>query len=81
MTIFCTWWWQPERGWEADTTHLRDQIDASTAAVVVNNPSNPCGSVYSREHLIAILEVARTKFVPIIADEIYEHMVSSCPAV
>lgn len=62
-------------------THLRDQIDASTAAVVVNNPSNPCGSVYSREHLTAILEVARTKFVPIIADEIYEHMVSSCPAV
>ena len=57
------------------------QIDASTEGVIVNNPSNPCGSVYSREHLTAILEVARTKFVPIIADEIYEHMVSSCPVV
>jgi Aspartate/tyrosine/aromatic aminotransferase len=81
VTLFCTWCCQPERGWEADTTHLRDQIDSGTVAVVVNNPSNPCGSVYSREHLTAILEVARTKFVPIIADEIYEHMVSSCPAV
>ena len=64
-----------------DTTHLRDQIDTATAAVVVNNPSNPCGSVYSRDHLMAILQVARIKFVPIIADEIYEHMVSGRVAV
>ena len=60
---------------------MRDQIEASTAAVFVNNPSKHCGSVYSREHLTAILEVARTKFVPIIGDETYEHMVSSCPVV
>ncbi|GFG31578.1 hypothetical protein Cfor_08050, partial [Coptotermes formosanus] len=66
---------QPERGWEVDTTHLRNQIDTATAAVVINNPSNPCGSVYSREHLMDILQVARAKFVPVIADEIYEHMV------
>lgn len=59
-----------------DTTHLRNQIDTATAAVVINNPSNPCGSVYSREHLMDILQVARAKFVPVIADEIYEHMVS-----
>jgi bifunctional pyridoxal-dependent enzyme with beta-cystathionase and maltose regulon repressor activities len=68
---------QPERGWEVDTAHLEEQIDASTAALVVNNPSNPCGSVYSHQHLQTILQVARAKFVPVIADEIYEHMVSS----
>jgi tyrosine aminotransferase len=68
---------QPERGWEVDTAHLEQQIDASTAALVVSNPSNPCGSVYSRQHLRAILQVARAKFVPVIADEIYEHMVST----
>ena len=67
---------QPERGWEVDTMHLEQQIDASTAALVVSNPSNPCGSVYSRQHLRDILQVARAKFVPVIADEIYEHMVS-----
>jgi tyrosine aminotransferase len=59
-----------------DTAHLEQQIDASTAALVINNPSNPCGSVYSRQHLRDILNVAHSKFVPIIADEIYEHMVS-----
>jgi aspartate/methionine/tyrosine aminotransferase len=67
---------QPEHGWEVDITHLEQQIDTSTAALVINNPSNPCGSVYSRHHLREILQVARKKFVPIIADEIYEHMVS-----
>ncbi|KDR15584.1 tyrosine aminotransferase isoform X2 [Zootermopsis nevadensis] len=66
---------RPECGWEVDTAHLEEQIDASTAALVVNNPSNPCGSVYSRQHLQEILRVAQAKFVPIIADEIYEHMV------
>jgi histidinol-phosphate/aromatic aminotransferase/cobyric acid decarboxylase-like protein len=67
---------QPERGWEVDTVHLEQQTDASTAALVISNPSNPCGSVYSRQHLQDILQVARGKFVPVIADEIYEHMVS-----
>ena len=36
--------------------HLESLIDDRTRAIVVNNPSNPCGSVYSKEHLEAILE-------------------------
>jgi aspartate/methionine/tyrosine aminotransferase len=59
-----------------DIAHLEQQIDASTAALVISNPSNPCGSVYSLQHLREILQVARSKFVPIIADEIYDRMVS-----
>lgn len=39
------------------------------------NPSNPCGSNYSKEHLLDILDVAERNYVPIIADEIYEHIV------
>lgn len=50
-------------------------IDAQTAAIVINNPSNPCGSVFSRQHLLDILAVAARHRVPIIADEIYEHLV------
>lgn len=46
-----------------------------TAAIIVNNPSNPCGSVYSRDHLLDILDVAAKYHVPIISDEVYEHMV------
>lgn len=45
------------------------------AALLVNNPSNPCGSVYSKEHLSAILALADKYRVPVIADEIYGNLV------
>lgn len=60
-----------------DLESLESQIDENTAAIVVNNPSNPCGSVYTREHLKDIIDVASRNRVPIIADEIYEHFVFS----
>ena len=67
---------QPERSWEVDLEDLERQIDEDTAAIIVNNPSNPCGSVYSRQHLLDILAVAEKKKVPIIADEVYAGMVN-----
>ena len=54
---------------------LERQIDDNTAALLLNNPSNPCGSVYSRQHLLDILAVAEKHRVPIISDEIYDGMV------
>ena len=39
--------------------------------IVINNPSNPTGSVYSRAHLCEILQLAERCRLPIIADEIY----------
>ncbi|XP_037085754.1 LOW QUALITY PROTEIN: tyrosine aminotransferase-like [Pollicipes pollicipes] len=65
----------PERGWEADLKMLEAQIDASTRAIVINNPSNPCGSVFDEAHLRQILDIAARRKVPIIADEIYDHFV------
>jgi tyrosine aminotransferase len=50
-------------------------IDDKTVAIVVNNPSNPCGSVYTKEHLVDILAIADKYKIPIIADEIYADMV------
>ena len=47
---------QPDKGWEVDLDHLESLIDEKTKAIIVTNPSNPCGSVYSKEHLEAILE-------------------------
>eukprot|EP01103_Thecamoeba_quadrilineata_P019761 TRINITY_DN8159_c0_g1_i1.p1 TRINITY_DN8159_c0_g1~~TRINITY_DN8159_c0_g1_i1.p1 ORF type:complete len:447 (+),score=45.42 TRINITY_DN8159_c0_g1_i1:95-1342(+) len=61
----------PENDWEADTDHMESLINEKTRAIVINNPSNPCGSVYSREHLLEIVAVAEKHKLPIIADEIY----------
>ncbi|XP_071875144.1 tyrosine aminotransferase isoform X1 [Bombus fervidus] len=66
---------RPELGWEIDLDNLESQIDEFTAAIIINNPSNPCGSVFSKDHTLDILDVAARYYIPIIADEIYEHMV------
>lgn len=67
----------PEKSWEVDLDHLESLMDENTAAVIVNSPSNPCGSVYSRQHIEDILEVLDRNKIPVIADEIYEHFVFS----
>jgi tyrosine aminotransferase len=51
-------------------------IDNRTRAVLINNPSNPCGAVYTEEHLRKIILVCERNHLPIIADEIYADMVN-----
>ncbi|GJQ15791.1 hypothetical protein GpartN1_g7582.t1 [Galdieria partita] len=65
----------PERQWQIDLQHLRSLIDSNTRAILVNNPSNPCGAVYPKSHLCEILEIAEETKLPIIADEIYHEIV------
>merc|ERR1719225_781385 len=64
----------PNRDWESDLGHMESLIDENTA-VIINSPSNPCGSVFSVNHLKDILAIAEKYKVPIIADEIYENFV------
>ncbi|CAL8374387.1 unnamed protein product [Arctogadus glacialis] len=65
----------PERSWEVDLEHLESLVDEKTTCLVLTNPSNPCGSVFSKEHLEGILKVASKHCLPILADEIYGDMV------
>jgi tyrosine aminotransferase len=65
----------PDQDWEVDLRHMESLIDEKTAAIIVNNPSNPCGSVFSIAHLKQILDIADRNKVPIIADEIYDNFV------
>ncbi|CAH0474639.1 unnamed protein product [Peronospora belbahrii] len=61
----------PEKNWEADLEHMQSLVEDNTKAILVNNPSNPCGSVYSKTHLEKILGLAELNKIPVIADEIY----------
>lgn len=65
----------PSKDWDIDLQHMESQIDEKTKAIVINNPSNPCGSIYSKDHIIDILKIAERHQIPIIADEVYEHFV------
>lgn len=53
----------PETGWEVDLDALEALADEKTVAVVIINPGNPCGSVYSHDHL---KKVNTNHFSPII---------------
>nr|CAB3446485.1 unnamed protein product [Digitaria exilis] len=44
----------PDRGWEADLESVESLADENTVAMVIINPSNPCGSVYSHDHLAKV---------------------------
>ena len=76
MSNVCMLLSQPDRSWEVDIEHLEQQIDSQTAAIVIVNPSNPCGSVFTRKHIEDIIAVAERHHLPIIADETYAWMVS-----
>lgn len=66
-----------ERNWEIELQGLMELADARTVAIVVNNPSNPCGSVFSESHIEDLLAMASLLKLPIIADEVYADMVFS----
>ena len=74
----CYHTFQPDKSWEVDLDHMESLMDNQTAAIVVNNPSNPCGSVYNQQHIRDILAVAERNKLPIISDEVYADFVSAC---
>ena len=60
--------------WQPDLEHLESRIFAGTRAIVLINPNNPTGAVYSRETLEAIAELARQNNLVILSDEIYDEL-------
>ncbi len=60
--------------WFPDLDDLRAKITDRTVAMVVINPNNPTGAVYSKEILTELVEIAREHDLVVMADEIYDKI-------
>lgn len=60
---------------KAKAEQIESAITEKTKAILINTPSNPCGSVYTRAELEAIADVAVKADVAVISDEIYDELI------
>lgn len=65
----------PNNEWNPDIDDINSKITDRTKAILVINPNNPTGAVYSKEVLLAIAEIARQHHLVLLADEIYDRLV------
>ena len=62
-------------GWKLRALDFENAMTPRTKMIILNSPGNPTGSVYSREELEALIEVAAEEDIYILSDEIYEKLV------
>ena len=63
-----------ESDWNPDLKDMESKITDRTKAIVIINPNNPTGSVYSKEIIQGIVDIARRHGLIIFSDEIYDRI-------
>lgn len=63
-----------ENQWKITAEQFEEAMTPRTKMIIINSPGNPTGSIYSREELRAISEVAAEEDIYILSDEIYEKL-------
>lgn len=61
-------------GWQPDPDDIARRVNERTRAIVLINPNNPTGALYSTETLERIVSIAREKNLVVLADEIYDKI-------
>lgn len=63
-----------DAGWKVDIKKLEEKITKKTKAIIICDPLNPTGTVFEKEDLIKIAEIAKKRDIFIISDETYEFL-------
>jgi aspartate/methionine/tyrosine aminotransferase len=63
-----------ENGWQPDIDDLKSKISDKTRGIVVINPNNPTGALYSEEISKKVVDLAGEYNVPLLSDEIYDRI-------
>ncbi len=66
---------RPGNAFQPDVEEIESLVNERTKAIVVINPNNPSGAVYSRETLQGVARLAARRGLVVLADEIYDQMV------
>jgi alanine-synthesizing transaminase len=64
-----------DNGWNPDLADIEAKITENTHGLVIINPNNPTGAVYSEETVKGLIDIARRHELVVFADEIYEKIV------
>lgn len=64
-----------ENNWDPDIDDIKNKITKKTKAIVIINPNNPTGVLYSDKVLLEIAEIARQNDIIVFSDEIYDRLV------
>ncbi len=65
----------PDDNWNPDIEDMKKKVSDRTKAILVINPNNPTGAVYSHDTLLKIADIARQNHLVLLADEIYDRLV------
>ena len=64
-----------ENGWHPDVDDLKSKISNKTRGIVVINPNNPTGALYSEKTMKKIVDLVGEHDIPLLSDEIYDRII------
>ena len=64
-----------DNAWQPDLDDMRKKINGKTKGIVIINPNNPTGAVYSKSTLKEIVDIAGEHNLPVLSDETYDKLV------
>lgn len=63
-----------EKGWQADVDELRDMVTSPTRLIILNSPHNPTGHLFSPAQWQAVMDLAASRDILVLADEVYKYL-------
>ncbi len=64
-----------ENNWKITAEEFEENMSPRTKMIILNSPGNPTGSVYTKDEIEAIVEVAEAEDIVILSDEVYEKLI------
>ena len=61
--------------YNVDWKHVKQLITHKTKMIIINTPHNPCGTVWSKEDMLALENLVKDSDIIVLSDEVYEHLI------